>query len=65
VLLKRGDKKMKLKEIMEMAHMGIIRSTQGILPNGTQFNVYEAYMHNLLTSQECKEAIDRYYNMGG
>ncbi len=54
---------MKLKEIMKMAHMGIIRSTQGLLPDGTQFNAYEAYMHELITDKECKEAINRYYEL--
>jgi hypothetical protein len=45
-----------------MARTGIIRSTQGITPNGIQFNAYEAFVQDLITNDELKKAVKKYYD---
>jgi len=37
------------------------RGTQGIDKNGNQFNAYEAYCQGLISPNELKEAVEKYY----
>ena len=39
------------------------RSTQGLTLDGEVFNAYEMFQHELITGEECKEAIERYYDL--